>query len=311
VHGLEAIKSTEVQVKSVLVATDLSPASETAVRHGIEVARHYRARLCLMHVVSSLGFTMAGPQSSVMASGMARRDLCAIEQRLALLGAISGLKHKVIISEGDIWDELERAVIRESIDIIVVGTHSRTGISKLVLGSVAELIFRGASCPVLTVSPRCPDVAQLNAGETLRPLLFATDFSDESLQALPHAVSLANEQQTQLVLLHMLSDVPKLQGSRWYTAADVGAIRRAARNDAYKSLKDLVSNVDLAIDPLCMAEFGEPAEGILWAARNLRAVAIILGLKRREPRHPISHLPWSMAYKVACGAVCPVLTVRA
>jgi len=140
-------------------------------------------------------------------------------------------------------------------------------------------------------------------------LIYATDFSDESLQVLAQAVAFANVQRTRLVLLHLISDVPNVKADRWYTPADVSRIRTATRNDAYQRLRGLVDEVDLNLAPLCMVEFGEPAEGILWAARNLQAAAIILGLKHR--RGAIWHMPSSTAYRVVCGAGCPVVTIRA
>lgn len=308
--GLGTANAVEVQLKSILAATDFSHASEKALRHAVVLARHYRSKLYLMHVVSSLGFTIAGPDSAASASGLAWRDLKALEQRLMSSGAVAGLDHEAIVQDGEIWQELQRIVSQKEIDMIVVGTHSRKGIAKLVLGSVAEQIFRHASVPVLTVGPHCPTNAQMNSAETIRPLLFPTDFSGESVRALRYAASFANEQKTRLVLLHMLSSVPETQGNRWYTAEDVVQIRKATRAETLSRLHNLVRQVNLSAAPVCMAEFGEPAEGILWAARNLSVEAIIMGLKRKTYPDAISHLPWSTAYKVACGACSAVLTVR-
>lgn len=306
----ESVKVVDVQLKSILVATDFSPASEKALRHAVVIARHYHSKLYLMHVVSSLGFTMAGPDSLAKASDLAGRNLRSVEQRLMLNGTVSGLAHDVVVSEGEIWEELEKIVSQRLVDMIVIGTHSRTGIAKLVLGSVAEQIFRHASCPVLTVGPNCPTNAQMSSSELAKPLLFPTDFSDDSLRALPYAVSFANEQQTRLVLLHMLSPVPEVKGDRWYTAKDVIDIRNATRAEKFQQLHGLVRNVNLAVDPVCMAEFGEPGPGILWAARNLGVEGIIMGLKQKAHPDAFSHLPWSTAYKVVCGADAAVLTVR-
>ena len=308
--GLAVSKSIDIQLKSVLVATDFSPASEKALRHAAAIARHYGSKLYIAHVVSGLGFVMAGPDSSAMASGLAEKNLEKLEQQLIIRGALAGLTHEMIVREGEVWEELEKVVAQRSVDMVVIGTHSRTGIAKLVLGSVAEEIFRHASCPVLTVGSHCPADAQISAQESIRPILFPTDFSDTSLRALPYAISLTNEQQARLVLLHMLSPVPEIQGNRWYTANDVIDSRKAARAEKVKQLHWLVRHAKLAIDPICMAEFGEPAEGILWAARKLNAEAIIMGLRRKTHVDAMSHLPWSTAYKVVRGACSAVLTVR-
>jgi nucleotide-binding universal stress UspA family protein len=264
-----------------------------------------------MHVVSSLGFTMAGPDVVSSAYDLASRDLKSLEQRMKASGAVTGVEHEIIVREGEVWEQVEATVRQRKIELIVVGTHSRTGIARLVLGSTAEEIFRHASCPVLTVGPCCPTDVQLNSAESVRPLLFPTDFSEQSLRALPYAASLANEQNTRLVLLHVLAPVPEVHGNRWYTARDVFEMRKDASQQCLERLHDIGVNLGLAIDPMCTAEIGEPAEGIIGAAEDLRVEAIIMGLKRRAHVDTISHMPWSTAYKVVCGASSAVLTVRA
>lgn len=306
----EANKAIGVRLNSILVATDFSAASEKAVRHAIAIARHYHSKIYLMHVVSSLGFTMAGPDSVATASDLARRDLGKLEQQIMVSGAVAGLTHEVIIREGEVWEELEKVVAQRSVDMVVIGTHSRTGIAKLVLGSVAERIFRHASCPVLTVGSHCPANSQVDAPKSIRPILFPTDFSEASLRALPYAISFANERQTRIVLLHMLSPVPEVQGNRWYTAKDVTDCRKAVRAEKMRQLHSLVCDAKLSVDSICMADFGDPAEGILAAANHLGVEGIIMGLKQKTYVDAIAHLPWSTAYKVICGACSAVLTVR-
>ena len=114
------------------------------------------------------------------------------------------IRHKTLIRKGDISKELSRIVDDERINLIVLGTHGRAGISKVLMGSVAEEIFRQATCPVLTVGPSVcgePDVAV-----EMRTILYPTDFSSESLAAAPYAISMAQEHQARLYLLHVTDD---------------------------------------------------------------------------------------------------------
>lgn len=69
--------ATDVHLKSVLVATDFSEASEKALHHALAIARHYHAKIYLAHVVSSLGFTLAGPEATTEAAALAVRDMSA------------------------------------------------------------------------------------------------------------------------------------------------------------------------------------------------------------------------------------------
>jgi nucleotide-binding universal stress UspA family protein len=303
--------ATGVKIKSILVATDFSPASEKPLRHAVAIARHYGSNFFLMHVVSSLGLTLAGPDAVAAATEAAWRDARQVERELVANEELAGLNHQVIIRDGDIWVELERVIKQKRIDMVVIGTHSRKGLAKLVLGSVAEQIFRHASCLVLTVGPNSPANADIETTGTLRPLLFATDFGEGSRKALPYATSFANQRRTKLILLHMLSPVPKVEGNRWYTSSDVVQMRKDERSDARKRLKELIEHSALpGVECVIMVEVGEPAEGILLTAEVLRAEAIIMGLNRKAHIDMISHLPWSTAYEVVCRAGCPVLTVR-
>ncbi len=299
----------DVQLKSVLVATDFTPVSDKAVRYGAALARRYGSKFYLMHVVSSLGFTMVGPEARVAATDLVLRDAKTLEAQLVTDGTLAGIEHQVIVSSGEVWPALQDVIDREHIDLLVLGTHSRQGIGRLVLGSVAEQIFRHASCAVLTVGPNNPSRAERVVGDNNRPLIFATDFSEESIGALSHAISYANRRKTQLVLLHVLSPVPHVEGSRWYTAQDVIEMRKKAIEDAQLRLRALVPPNALAVEPLCIARYGAAVDCIVGAAEEFNSLGIVLGLKPRGDS--ISHLPWSTAYQIVCSANCPVLTVRA
>lgn len=282
----------DVQLKSVLVATDFAPTSDKATRYGIALARRYGAKFYLMNVVGSLG--MVGPNALVAATDIALRDAKNLEAHLVSDGTLAGIEHQVIVSSGEVWRELQSVIEREHIDLLVVGTHSRQGLGRLVLGSVAEQIFRHASCPVLTVGPNNPEHAETIVADNTRLNLFATDFSKESLVGLPYAMSYANRRNTRLVLLHALSPVPDVEGGRWYTAQDVIEMRKQAIEDAQRRLCALVPPNSLAVEPLCVARFGMPVDCIVDAAEEFHAMGIVLGLKPHADA--ISHLPWSTAY---------------
>jgi len=299
----------EVHIKSLLVATDFTPASEKALLYGLSIARYYGCKLYLMHVVSPAALSIAGPEAIAKANVLAFRRASLTERRLITAGVLRDVRHRVIIHQGDIWTELQAEIRDHGIDLLIVGTHGR-GLKRLVLGSVAEQIFRHSCCGVLTVGPCSPDDAWAAPEGTPGPLLFATDFSEASLAALPYAVSLANHLSTKLVLLHMLPAIPEAENNCWYGAIDVAQIRAAAEAAPRKRLQDLIANIRFAVEPELVIGFDEPAGAILRAAQSLRAVIVIMGLGYKSHIEIMSHLPWSTAYEVVCGAECPVLTVR-
>jgi len=301
----------DILLKSVLIATDFSEASDKALRHALAIARHYGAKLYLAHVVSSLGFTLVGPDAVNVATEIVWSDARQLEARLVQNGALAGLRHEVIVSQGNVWDELGKMISQEQVDLVVIGTHARRGMGKLLLGSVAEHIFRHAGCLVLTVGPGSLEDSPVGSARAIRPFLFATDFGIPSLRALPYAISSANHFQTKLVLLHVVPAVPMPEGVNRPTADDVIEMREKVRETNLRRLQELtLQNPKLAVLPEFIVEFGSPSEEILKAADAFKVDAIILGLHRSIHIGTASHLPWATAYEVVCGAGCSVLTVR-
>ena len=154
------------QPRSVLIATDFSAASEKALRHSLALARFYGSRFCLAHVVSSLGLTMAGPGAIAACEEAALREAAQLEASLIRTGALTGIQHKFIVRQGELWPELREIIREESTDLVVVGTHGRHGIAKLFFGSIAEQIFRQADCPVLTFGPYSHERPWFNTSST-------------------------------------------------------------------------------------------------------------------------------------------------
>jgi nucleotide-binding universal stress UspA family protein len=234
-----------------------------------------------------------------------------LEDDLVQSGALAGLPHEVIVRQGDVWEELEKVVRQEEVGLMVIGTHGRRGLGKLLFGSVAEKIFRHADCLVLTVGPGSFQEAPVESTSLVWPFLFATDFGEASLHALPYAISFANHFGAKLVLLHVVPPVPVPEGFHWHTGGDHTQMREHARMASLRRLQELVPlNTALAVKPEFLVEFGSPSEKILQAAEAFQVDAIIMGLHRSAHIGMASHTLWATAYEVVCGASCPVLTVR-
>src|ERR1017187_202667 len=131
-----------------------------------------------------------------------QNKLWSKQQLAALIDSKSfkGVQHKELIEEGEVPEVLSKLVRKYGIDLIVIGTGGRKGLGKLLLGSVAEEVFRNAECPVLTMGPHA---TRWETNGNLQHILFATDFGPESLHGLPYALSLAEENRARLTLLHV------------------------------------------------------------------------------------------------------------
>jgi nucleotide-binding universal stress UspA family protein len=182
-----------------------------------------------------------------------------------------------------------------------MGTHGRTGVGRALLGSTAEEIFRKASFPVLTVGPHVSHNTERRLA--MKEILYATDFSPESLAALPFAVSLAQEHQSNLTLLNVTGK------------AEVGELVHAGQyvESTVRRLQTLVpAGAELWCEPKCRVEQGPEAEKIMEVAIALGADLIVLGVRRPQGGvGATTHLLRSIAHDVVAKAQCPVLTVRA
>ena len=285
----------DVSLQHILVASDLSRSSYAALQHALGLARRYASHVYLFHAVSALGFDMAGPEAWVEAVDCAWRDARSLETELFLSRQLEGVRFNVIVRQGDLWPSLARVVKQHDIDLIVVGTHARGRIRKLLLGSVAETIFRHATCPVLTINPSLEQ--SLNGVQAPRRILFPTDFSPQSEYAAAHAISLARRCGAHLTLLHVL---PEMTGEASGDRERVFEVTRGR-------LRALVNNVDVPVS--CRVVEANSAVDAILRCAAAEADLIVSGV--RAPQSILERLTWSNAYRIVTEASCPVLTVRA
>jgi nucleotide-binding universal stress UspA family protein len=294
-----------VSFRTIMVATDFSEASLKAQRHAITIARHFHAKFYMAHIVSSIGLNIAGADALELETKVTRREMAELERNLIQSGGLADVSHEFIVRQGDIWEELQTIIREHHVEIIVIGTQGRHGIEKLVMGSVAERIFREADQLVLTVGPHSKPDAPLASTDGIRPFLFPTDFSDASKKALPHAISFCNHFGARLVLLYVAPP------SRSTTLGSILSDQDNARHEYLARLHDLLpSNTSLSEEPKFMVEFGDHGEQILNIAHSLKSDLIIMGLDHSKHGRAVSHLPATTTYRVVCQAPCSVLTVR-
>jgi universal stress protein A len=145
-------------IHRVLVPTDLSDDAERAFEYGAELAALYRAPLLLVHVYATpLLYSTEEPILAAPPPDIddVRATLDSSLQALAARARTLGVPDvSIAVTGGDAWREIVRVAKERDCDLIVMGTHGRTGLSHLVLGSVAEKVVQHASCPVLTIGKR-------------------------------------------------------------------------------------------------------------------------------------------------------------
>jgi nucleotide-binding universal stress UspA family protein len=292
---------TRIKLQNILFATDFSPSAQAILSHALDLARRYGAVLYTVNVLPHTPFVEAAEP------GPEQTKLLADQQLTALIGSapLKDVQHKELIEQGEVSEVLSKLVQKHGIDLIVIGTGGRNRLGKLLLGSVAEEVFRNAECPVLTMGPHA---TRWNIDGNLRHILFATDFGPESLHGLPYAISLAEENRACLTLLHVAPE-PRVAlpepGPGTMPVFDPSEVVASTENQ----LRALIpEGTQLWREPGYMVQFGSPAEIIVRIARQTADV-IVLGVKR--PKALTKHLGEGVAYKIACDSPCPVLSVGA
>ncbi len=298
-HTLEAGK--RIAFKRLLFATDFSPCSDAALPYALAVARRYAAMLYAAHVMPTKAeMVLLSPETWPTLIEEQDKQVRAHFKQLDC--QLQEFPHEVLMPIGKVALQLTQVVEERRIDLLVLGTHGRAGVGKLLLGSVAEEILRRVPCPVLTVGPHICSKPQ---GEIqFQRVLFATDFTDHSLAALPYAISLAEEDQAQLVLLHVVEQ----------PAAGIADLQQVT-SSLTRRLQRLVPAEAL---PWCRAEyllefgqqFAPPAQRILEVSKSHAADLVVLGVR---PVHGNSGLTAHLSSTTAAiltQAACPVLTVR-
>jgi universal stress protein A len=134
--------------QKILFATDFSPASDAALRYATALARDSGAKLLILHV-EELVMPYAGGEMYLPPPEFPNPELQKMLAQIVPTDQSVAFEHKLVL--GTPADDIARVAEEGGVDLIVIGTHGRTGLKRVLMGSVAEAVMRHAGCPVLTV----------------------------------------------------------------------------------------------------------------------------------------------------------------
>jgi nucleotide-binding universal stress UspA family protein len=289
--------SPEVKLQRILVATDFSAGALGALEQALSLAERFQSRIFLVHAIPTGALRYVAPAGIDDAIRQAKRFAAEEMQGLVdKLGCANLVQQQILCGE-EVWPMLQEFAAAQDIDLIVLGTHGRTGSEKRLLGPVAEEIFRLAVRPVLTVGPG----AEQLPGELpqLRRILYATNFKPHAERAANFAYALEREHRAQLTVLHVVEEPAN---------GPTGGDEMVRDFLLQRMKKGIPSSYAENSEPAFQVGFGEPGEEILALARKEQADLIVLGV--RVGKVCSGHLPSAIAYKIACQSPCPVLTIR-
>jgi nucleotide-binding universal stress UspA family protein len=280
--------------RSILVATDYSPASATAVKLAAGLAKEFHTRLYVLHAVEPDPYAnnMLGPVPGLQLVNLQveRENLHKYAEHIPDLRTV---KHKQIVFLGSPSDAIQSAAQANSIDLLVVGSHGRHGLAKLALGSVAEWAIRRLEYPVLVAGPMCD-----KAFPPIRSIVLATDFSGEASRSVQYAGSLAQDYSARLTVMHVLPPTGAPEEQQTLELRTLGKLRQLLPSDSgeWCTLQYQVKTGDIAA-------------AVVGSAQENRANLIILRARHRSTL--ADHLPRTKISAIIRGAHCPVLVVPA
>jgi nucleotide-binding universal stress UspA family protein len=287
--------ATQAKFQNILFATDFSSCSEAVLPYVRHLAEHYGSTVHIVHVVlnpEAVRGELNDPAPYHEEDEIVRQKL----EMIAHSDALKNIQHTETIQTGRVWDVISELISELAIDLIVMGTRGRSGMKDIFLGSVAEEIFRRATCPVLTVGPAASQDGM--AAGKLATILYATDLARASIHSFDYALELANANHAKLNLLHAL-------GSSESKSNKANELTEGAK----RRLENLIPEGATLVHQV-FVECGSVAETILKGATEMDANLIVMSVSQGALTKAQAHAPWTIAHQVVCHAPCPVLTVR-
>ncbi len=287
---------------SILVATDLSD-TERLMPFALQQAESTGARLVLLHVlatsesmaVDAVGMPYYDPAGALESAAKVLHSWCDVARA-------RNVSCDALVREGNAAQQVLSVARQISADRLLLGTRSRSKMSKLLLGSVAEQVLRSAHLPVITVGPEAhppvnvANLANMEAGGVLH----ATTLREASRPSAALACQIASALKTRLILLHVLPPQEEMERKGLPTGVDSLALR-----ELRAIAEETGCGCSIPIEPHVV--HGNPAIEILAEAANRHASLIVLGASQRNVFQNLTRD--RTIYKVLAHARCPVLTL--
>jgi nucleotide-binding universal stress UspA family protein len=294
----------------ILCPVDFSGPSEHALAHAVAFGNWYEARLTVLHVAPNFEPMVMPPvgigDSSEVVYPVRREEVLEALHRSANAYGASPSRVDAVAEAGGVVPTILDQALSTAADLIVIGTHGRSGFDRALLGSVAERVIHKAPCPVLTVPPAASTTPVRPIA--IKKILCPVDFSPSSLVAVGFALDLARQTKGIATLLHTVEWPPEGE-PRANAHFAVPEYRRGLLADAAERLHALVADeprTSSDIKEIVVA--GDPKSEILEFASRSGIDLMVMGTQGRGGLG--LRLFGSTTERVVRQAACPVLSVR-
>jgi len=300
-----------VRINRILCPIDFSDFSRHAFDRSVAIAKGLGASVTALHVAPFQAtpiYPYHEPREveAFMLSGGDRDKLTTELKRFLAVDQPIGVPVTCeVVDAPNVHHEILAQAERLPADLIVMGTHGRSGFQRLFLGSVTEKVLRTAQPPVLTVGAATDVVSAHDFA--FKRILCAIDFSACSLAALRYAATLAEPSGTKLTALYVMEWPPLAHDPLLGPPTDLTGYRMAAEAAGLERLHNVVAELSrIGVEEIVAA--GKPHHEILRIAGERASDLIVLGI---HGRNPLGRMIFgSTAEPVVRRATCPVLTVR-
>jgi nucleotide-binding universal stress UspA family protein len=295
------------QFKGIICATDFSDFSNRTIPYGVALAREFEAKLYVCHVIDLSSVAIYG-EFQLDPVGLQNRIMKDANEQLEGLIGKQQVEWEPLITVGHTADEISRLVEEKGVDLVITATRGRSGLKRLILGSVTERLMRTLTCPLLVVpSPAKDFISPEDKEVNIEKILVGCDFSADSDLAFQYGLSLAQEFQSELYLAHVI-ETP--------ATSDFNKPESSLAEGIQQEIHGRITNKLMGMVPeearnWCTPETsvlgGHPYEEIVRYAEQEHASMIVLGARG----HGLvkSLLLGSTTDRVVRRAPCPVLSV--
>jgi nucleotide-binding universal stress UspA family protein len=278
----------------IAVPTDFSPGSTSAMAYALALGKADGSKVTAVYAVDPFEYRFGPKDLRYLKRQAAWTQAQEAMSEWLNTNKFSGCAPAVI--EGEAGPAIAQFIDEKAIDLTVLGTSARRRAARLLLGSVAEEIFRKANCLVLVLGPKM----RARHRQQLKRLVFATALEPHSLAVLSRLSKLAqNFESTISVIRAVHPDIRSRTERNRIRRETKLKIEATADSDLRKRIKKI------------HVEFGHPVKVITRFANANKADAVVMGIRSGgDWNRAATHIPWAVAHRVIADAKCPILTIR-
>jgi len=295
------------QLKNIICTTDFSELSNQAIPFGIALAREFGSKLYICHVIGPPATALYG-EILIDPAEQRKEALEFVQEQLGKIMSPHAVEWEPLIAVGHIADEIKGLVEERAADLVITATHGRSGIKRLILGSVSARLIRTLPCPILVIpGPDQPAAAIKTRDFKFNRILVGCDFSAVSSLALQYGLSIAQEFQSELHLIHVIE--PPVYRNFY-------RLKTETNNDFEPDLKDYLNEKLNKLIPeearnWCRPQTilleGKADEQLVDYAESNQIDLIVLGVRGQNLVEKL--IVGSTTERVIGRAACPVLSV--